>query len=77
MCITDRHDMTLPVKVVLNPITANQPIIKQGVYQLVSISTYASQAFFSHMMNHFVIVGKFIRPCSIVLSAKKGHRFIL
>ena len=25
MCITDRHDMTLAVKVALNPNTTNQP----------------------------------------------------
>ena len=25
MCVTDRHDMTLAVKVALNPITTNQP----------------------------------------------------
>ena len=25
MCVTDRHDMTLAVKVALNPSTANQP----------------------------------------------------
>ena len=25
MCVTDRHDMTLAVKVVLNPNTTNQP----------------------------------------------------
>ena len=25
MCLTDRHDMTLAVKVVLNPNTTNQP----------------------------------------------------
>ena len=26
MCVTDRHDMTLAVKMVLNPNTTNQPI---------------------------------------------------
>ena len=26
MCVTDRHHMTLPVKVALNPNTSNQPI---------------------------------------------------
>ena len=25
MCVTDRHDMTLAVKVALNPNTTNQP----------------------------------------------------
>ena len=28
MCVTDRHDMTLAVKVALNPDTTNQPIQK-------------------------------------------------
>ena len=31
MCITDRHDMTLAVKVVLNPNTTNQQTILQKI----------------------------------------------
>ena len=29
MCVTDRHDMTLAVKVALNPNTTNQPEFKR------------------------------------------------
>ena len=32
MCVTDRHDMTLAVKVLLNPNTTNQ--LPQGFYSL-------------------------------------------
>ena len=30
MCVTDRHDMTLAVKVALNPNTTNQPTSKNN-----------------------------------------------
>ena len=35
MCVTDRHDMNLPVKVALNPNTTNQPT-KQNAIELKS-----------------------------------------
>ena len=35
MCVTDRHDMTLAVKVALNPNTTNQPIrLCAGIFLL-------------------------------------------
>ena len=30
MCVTDRHDMTLAVKVALNPNTTNQQLAQMG-----------------------------------------------
>ena len=32
MCVTDSHDMTLAVKVALNPNTTNQPASKLGTF---------------------------------------------
>ena len=35
MCLTDRHDMTLAVKVAFNPNTTNQPTVLKKVLGLV------------------------------------------
>ena len=40
MCVTDRHDMTLAVKVALNPNTTNQPT-----------NLYAAALDFFHMIS--------------------------
>ena len=36
MCITDRHDMTLAVKVALNPNTTNQPTDISDKFKILS-----------------------------------------
>ena len=38
MCVTDRHDMTLAVKVALNPNTTNQPSFTVLLYVLCNAS---------------------------------------
>ena len=38
MCVTDRHDMTIAVKVVLNPDTTNQPIFSRSMTQITGVA---------------------------------------
>ena len=69
MCVTDRYEMNLAVKVVLNPNTTNQPIHfndreytflkdfgKRRKYWLTSIFSFSQDAFYPHQrLNLFVM----------------------
>ena len=46
MCVTDRHDMTLAVKVPLNPNTTNQPIKHPFTRALLNCNSFSHQKAF-------------------------------
>ena len=46
MCATDRHDVTLGVKVALNPNTTNQPVIPSFVHVCIYFEWFSLVAIF-------------------------------
>ena len=69
MCVTDRHDMTLAVKVALNPNTTNEiAVLRWTVAIILDLFTWSpDKVFLGHWLRKSVFGRALVRPSLVLM----------